>query len=609
MSTSPDYTTPKKKWCVMVYFAADVDLESAAKADLKEMKAAGSSSQVDLLAQLNAGGPTAIRRYHLQKDTYLQEDLVPAIDANGDEEVLFNTDAKKDLLDFVEWCAQRSPAEHYALILWGHGQGWRADNPNPCYVPTPRNPTRPSPESLAKLIADNPKSNAARAAVRASLPDPSITLELPLHTKSGEIDFLTNADVKDVLARIKKTLGGRNLDILGMDACLMAMAEICCQVDDSVDYLVASEDVVPDESWPYNSILKELVPHADQANAEDVAKLIVWKFVYDFGQKQKFVTQSICQVGRKNESATREFTSAVARLVEALVAQMKDPETRWATMIARAQAQSFYVTDYVDLFDFCRLLAINCRSEWLTRACYDVMKAISGDRSSSNGAGRGLVIDYGTYGASLKRSFGVSVYFPCVAPVPECYGQLEFCKRTQWHKFLDTFVHSPAGRPALFEPERNGNSVKPPANAPPPAEVGPTAPATQPPVSKEVKATGTITVEPVSELATVASNGKNLALDASVKAASGDASKTTYGDVVKTTYGDIVKTTYGDIVKTTYGEPIKTPQAPSWIRPSMPQLLAKVVAPVPTEPVSTEPAPTNPVATNGKCNCNCHQRS
>src|ERR1051326_556363 len=214
MSTNPDSTTPKKKWCVMVYFAADVDLESAAKADLKEMKAAGSSSQVDLLAQLNSGGPTAIRRYHLQKDTYLQEDLVPAIDANGDEQVLFNTDARQDLLEFVEWCAQRSPAEHYALILWGHGQGWRADNPNPCYVPTSRNPTRPSPESLAKLIANNLKSNAARAAVRASMPDPSITLELPLHTKSGEIDFLTNADVKEVLALIKKTLGGRNLAIL-----------------------------------------------------------------------------------------------------------------------------------------------------------------------------------------------------------------------------------------------------------------------------------------------------------------------------------------------------------------------------------------------------------
>ena len=593
MSTNPDSTTPKKKWCVMVYFAADVDLESAAKADLKQMKAAGSSSQVDLLAQLNSGGPTAIRRYHLHKDTYLQEDLVPAIDANGDEEVLFNTDAKKDLLDFVEWCAQRSPAEHYALILWGHGQGWRADNPNPCYVPT-RNPTRLSPESLATLIANDPKS-APRTAVRASIPVPSNTLELPLHTKSGEIDFLTNADVKDVLALIKKTLGGRNLDILGMDACLMAMAEICCQVDDSVDYLVASEDVVPDESWPYNTILKELVPHAGEATAEDVAKLIVLKFVYDFGQKQKFVTQSICQVGRNNESATREFTSAVARLVEALVAQMKDPETRWAAMIARAEAQSFYLRDYVDLFDFCRLLAINCRSEWLTRACHDVMKAISGDRSSSNGAGRGLVIDYGTYGVSLKRSFGVSIYFPCVAPVPECYGALEFCKRTQWHKFLDMFVHSPAGRPALFEPARNGNIVKQPANAPQPAEVGPVTPATQPPVSKEVKATGTITVEAAPELAATATNGKNLTLDASF---------TANGDANKTTYGDIVKTTYGDIVKTTYGEPIKTPQAPSWVRPAVPQLLAKVVA-----PVSKEPAPENPVATSGKCNCNCNQRS
>src|SRR5215813_10962153 len=125
MSTNFDYTTNKKKWCVMVYFAADVDLESAAIADLKEMKSAGSSDQVDLLAQINPGGARAIRRYHLQKDTYLQEDLVPTIRPDGSERLLNNVNARNDLIEFVRWSASRSDAEHYALILWGHGQGWK----------------------------------------------------------------------------------------------------------------------------------------------------------------------------------------------------------------------------------------------------------------------------------------------------------------------------------------------------------------------------------------------------------------------------------------------------------------------------------------------------
>ena len=61
MSTSNDTAPSQKKWCVMVYLAADIELESAAMDDLGQMKAAGSSSEVDVLAQLNPGGARAIR--------------------------------------------------------------------------------------------------------------------------------------------------------------------------------------------------------------------------------------------------------------------------------------------------------------------------------------------------------------------------------------------------------------------------------------------------------------------------------------------------------------------------------------------------------------------
>src|ERR1051325_5735815 len=141
----------KKKWCVMVYFAADIDLEPAAIADLEQMKAAGSSSEVDLLAQINPGGSRPIRRYHLQKDTYLQEDLVPSVDATGGEHFLNNVNARTESVYFVQWCPDRSDAEHYALILWGHGQGWQADNPDPCFVPGAGNPRKSLAEQIGQL--------------------------------------------------------------------------------------------------------------------------------------------------------------------------------------------------------------------------------------------------------------------------------------------------------------------------------------------------------------------------------------------------------------------------------------------------------------------------
>ena len=70
-------------------------------------------------------------------------------------------------------------------------------------------------------------------------------------------DFLDNIELKKVLANIRKKLK-RNIDILGMDACLMSMVEVAYQMRDAVDYSVGSEESEPNEGWPYDRILKAL---------------------------------------------------------------------------------------------------------------------------------------------------------------------------------------------------------------------------------------------------------------------------------------------------------------------------------------------------------------
>lgn len=537
---STNFDSPSKKWCFMVYLAADIDLESAAMADLEQMKAAGSSAEVDLLAQINPGGSRPIRRYHLQKDTYLQEDLVTIYDANGVEIRLNNVNASQDLIQFVEWCAGQSKAEHYALILWGHGQGWKADNADPCFVPGAGNPRKTLDEQLKTLEKQRQLNPNTNVSVAASMP-----LSLPTTLLNGETGFLTNADLTDVLAQAKQKLGGRNIDILGFDACLMAMGEICCQVNESVNYLIACEDTVPDESWPYDTILKLLVANANRITAEELARLVVWKFIFDFGQKRKFVTQSICQLGADENASLNNFTSAVSRLVDALVNEINDPETRWATMLARSQVQSFYLRDYVDIYDYCRLLALNCKSASVTQACGDVMNALHNSNSNGNGKLSGLVVDHGTYGYPLKCSFGVSVYFPAAGNVPSCYRELEFCTKTRWHEFLEVFLLSPEGRPALFE----GEQPEPESDWPNEISANePSVPATEPAVAavgedNAAVETVTATFTPAG-IALPSSNGSG---------------------------GNGLKTTLGDVIKTSHGDPIKKPQLPFWMLPSAPK--------------------------------------
>ncbi|HKR14918.1 MAG TPA: clostripain-related cysteine peptidase [Pyrinomonadaceae bacterium] len=577
MAEGLDSTQGKKKWCVMVYLAADVDLESAALADLEQMKTAGSSSEVDLLAQLNPGGSRVVRRFHLQKGTYLQEDRVPQMNEKGEEVVVHNTNAKQDLLDFIAWCAKQSQAEQYALVLWGHARGWKADAVNPCDTA--------GAVEVQKLLEE---------AVAASDPSFPITpASFPTTLVNGETGFLTNADLTDVLAKACVTLGRKKIDILGLDACMMAMAEICYQVYESVDYLVACEDTIPDESWPYDSILELLVKHADQMKPEDFARAIVWKVIHDFGRKKKYVTQSIFQLGPDNQVPLSNFTGAVTRLVEALLGEMHEFEVRWAIMIARTHVQSYYIREYVDLYDFCRLLSINCNNRWVLNACQGVMDAIGGSRSQNgNGPASKLIVDYGIYGYPLKRSFGVSVYFPCVTPIPACYPQLEFCKQTRWHKFLHAFLNSPKGKPALEE--KPVDAVIKPASPKEPASTS-KEPSKAPEIELAVAGVGDAAV--AARLSPeVDSDALDIDPAVSPMIVAADSSNTNGG--IKTTHSDEIKTTYGDVIKTTHGDPIKAPTLPVWILPNPSRFKSLVTGGTKKEQEQREP--------KRQCNCGSH---
>jgi len=90
-------------------------------------------------------------------------------------------------------------------------------------------------------------------------------------------DFLDNAEMKSVLAETKSLLK-RKLDILGMDACLMSMAEIGYQIRESADYAVGSEEIAPLEGWPYDAILASLVKTPTMTPC-DLSTLIVNKYL------------------------------------------------------------------------------------------------------------------------------------------------------------------------------------------------------------------------------------------------------------------------------------------------------------------------------------------
>jgi hypothetical protein len=111
-----------------------------------------------------------------------------------------NTGDPMTLLEFIFWGINNFPATHYMVVLAGHGSGAIDDF----------------------LLKDE---NAR--------------------------DSLTLHELRDVFELVKKKLRGKKLDILGMDSCLMSMAEVYYQLVGSVDYLVGAEGFEPSGGWPY----------------------------------------------------------------------------------------------------------------------------------------------------------------------------------------------------------------------------------------------------------------------------------------------------------------------------------------------------------------------
>ncbi|MGH9765068.1 MAG: clostripain-related cysteine peptidase, partial [Blastocatellia bacterium] len=300
---------PVRDWTVMVYFAADT-VDQHAMDNLTRLKTAGSTDEVAFLAQINPPDGSETTWYWLERNTALEEDVVARFsDADaGDPETL---------VDFVTWAAKAAPAKHYMLILWGHGDGWQSeDNAGRIAGRTVRR--RVDASKLKRLIRANSDGDPNAERLLNSL------VLLPNTTVNGanSPDIMDGQELKRALCAIRENLGGRKIDILGMDSCMMAMVEVGYQLRDAVDYLVACEDVEPIESWPYDFIFTDLVRHPEMSPLQ-LGQLIVRKYIINYKGEGRFVTQSMCDL-----RCSRDLASAIDHLAEKLKGGLTGTESR-----------------------------------------------------------------------------------------------------------------------------------------------------------------------------------------------------------------------------------------------------------------------------------------
>jgi hypothetical protein len=101
---------------------------------------------------------------------------------------------------------------------------------------------------------------------------------IPLAARLGDQLYLYELD--DALGEIRSRTGIDKIDLLGMDACLMAQLEVFTALQPHARYAVASEEVEPALGWAYTSFLTTLKENPG-LGPDEVSRLIVESYIDD----------------------------------------------------------------------------------------------------------------------------------------------------------------------------------------------------------------------------------------------------------------------------------------------------------------------------------------
>ncbi len=409
------------KWTVLVYMAGDDrnpgGIEYAISQDLGEIKQVGSTDAVHFLAQTDDASGSASYRYRLRKGTDLASDRLERF--SGD----LNTGSTKTLVDFVKWGLSLFPAERTALVLWGHGSGhddqdvYRASRGSM----NPRTAARMAQRRLGFF-----------SGTRRSILEQGPTRGYGYDDTAG--DFLDNVELRKALLQVTEIVG-RKLDILGFDACLMAMIEVAYQIRYAANILIASERTEPGDGWWYRRAFRALPAHPEMPPRELAGDIVrSYREAY-----QDDMTLSAIDLLR---------IPPLARHIGA-----------WA--------EGADLTDFHDL----RRSALDCSPRPGDGYCDlgSFLDAASGNkRKASDLAKTAKKVFREAVVASCGRAEGLTIYAPgnfrphAAGSTDALYMGLDFARETGWGSFLERVYRPIPGKDGRLQAARDIGSLPAP---------------------------------------------------------------------------------------------------------------------------------------------------
>lgn len=393
-ATELAFTESVAEWTFMVYMDADNDLEKSGISDFMEMASVGSDDNIKIVVQFDRikgetgsfGDWTDCQRFLVSKD--MKPAPYNAIsdwgDGYGGREV--NMADPRVLTDFIEWGRISYPANHYAVILWNHGGGWR-------------NAESIEPRGIKAICWDE---------------------------TSGIDESMEMKEVKQAF-----TAAGW-VDLIGFDACLMGMVEVAYEIRNLGEIMVGSEESEPEAGWPYHMLLADLTASPLMTPAELGSTIVA-----DYGE----ANESYSFFGGTTQSAIDlSMIDSLADSINVFASELIDSD-RSDVFTARRDSLEFDYSEHIDLYQFAEFISD-------TAFDYDLQTAASNVLISIENSVIANFCD--SFFTTATGAHGLAVYFPKNQFLfdKDYNGSIiDFSEDTEWDEFLGWFYTGNTGQP------------------------------------------------------------------------------------------------------------------------------------------------------------------
>lgn len=281
--------------------------------------------------------------------------------------------------------------------------------------------------------------------------------------------------------------GARKIDVINMNSCVLAMVESAYELAPYVNYLISSQDHVPDgahcikrfyqSTWDLRNNTK-MTPD-EYANRTPFRhkpinfsldafttfigrESIVTKLLNKLPFPELHIIKMSSTASAVNLSKTHNLTQAIDDLSSILILNIHNKEVRNAIRTARKNVREYgkarskfyfggraflyskfpleiFAYDcHIDLYNFAELLSENVNNLAIKDICYQVMEkledSITANTVVPGDESHGLNIYFPTHKIMYNRYQGVG------KTPPVLYEELQFSKDTHWDEFLKEYL-------------------------------------------------------------------------------------------------------------------------------------------------------------------------